>query len=160
MADAVTTLSPKLKMAYDASAMLLSVVGGDPEGSRLIFEKAVKQFPNDWSLHYRAAYHYLIEVKDQTRAAELLEKAGRLGAPDWVFSLAARLYGREGKIELARKVLTDYLKEFPEGRGAERAKQRLKEIDQGLVGEYEVRDKEATPTPPPNAPKDSAPNPK
>jgi tetratricopeptide (TPR) repeat protein len=134
MADTITTLTPRFKMAYDVSATLLSIVGGDREGARLIFEKAVKQFPNDWSLHYRAAYHYLFEVKDEVRAAELLKRAGDLGAPHWVYALSARLYTKEGKIELATAILREYLEQHPDGSAAERVKQRLKEIESGALG--------------------------
>ena len=39
----------------------------DREGARLIFEKGLRQFPQDWSLAYAAAYHYLFEIQEKTK---------------------------------------------------------------------------------------------
>lgn len=142
MADAITNLCPRFRIAYDASATLLSIVGGDAEGARVIFEKAIVQFPKDWQLQYRAAYHYMFEVKNLERAAELLQMAGRNGAPQWVFALAARLYTRSGQAELGRSVLLSYLEEFPDGAAAEIAKRRLRELEEGVYDVNHENDKD------------------
>ncbi len=125
MLDRVTDLSPKFKLAYIMGGTFLSVVVDDREGARLLFDKGVKQFPNDWSLAYRAAYHYLYEIRNAGRAAQLLEKAGRNGAPVWVFSLAARLYEKSGRAELGITVLEDMIRRNPKGFGNDRIGKRL-----------------------------------
>ncbi|MEQ1875128.1 MAG: hypothetical protein ABL958_00690 [Bdellovibrionia bacterium] len=144
MADAVTKLAPKFYIVYESAGLMLSIVGGDPKGASLIFERGTENFPDDWKLNYKAAYHELIERKNYSRAAELLKRAGDHGAPPWVYSLAARLYGREGQIDLARQVLNEFLDKNPEGYGAARARQRLKEIEAGLIGDKEVIDDDGT----------------
>lgn len=134
MIDAITDLAPKFDLVYRVGATILSVVVDDREGARLLFEKGVKRFPEDWSLAYRAGYHYLYEIRDTTRAAELLEHAGRIGAPPWVFSLAARLYTDLGKAELGITILEDALQREYKGVGVEKMKLRLQEL-------YKLRDK-------------------
>lgn len=109
MLDAVTNLSPHFRIAYAAGALALTVIISDIEGATKIFDKGVKNFPNDWPILYRAAYHYLYEVKDKKRAAELLIQAGQNGAPPWVFSLAGRLYSDSGNTELAESLLAQMI---------------------------------------------------
>lgn len=109
MLDAVTNLSPNFRIPYAAGALALTVIITDIEGATKIFDKGVKAFPNDWPILYRAAYHYMYEVKDNKRAAELLIQAGKNGAPPWVFTLAGRLYSDAGNLELAESVLKDMI---------------------------------------------------
>ncbi len=109
MLNAVTDLSPSFRIAYAAGALALTVIISDIDGATKIFDKGVKAFPKDWPILYRAAYHYMYEVKDNKRAAELLIEAGKNGAPSWVFSLAGRLYSDAGSLELAEMVLQDMI---------------------------------------------------
>ncbi|XGC81859.1 tetratricopeptide repeat protein [Bdellovibrio bacteriovorus] len=107
MLDAITDLSPNFRIPYAAGALALTVIITDIDGATKIFDKGVKAFPNDWPILYRAAYHYLYEVKDKKRAAELLIQAGENGAPQWVFSLAGRLYSDSGHLDLAEALLAE-----------------------------------------------------
>ena len=129
MLSVITDLAPRFKKPYTAGAVSLSVGVDDREGARLIFEKAVKQFPEDWTIAYAAAYHYLFEIQNATRAADLLLQANRYGGPSWLPVLASRLYTASGRQALGRSVLEEYLKTHPEGEGAERARQRLDELN-------------------------------
>lgn len=107
MLDTITNLSPHFRIPYAAGGLALTVLASDIEGATKIFDKGVAAFPSDWPIVYRAAYHYMYEVKDNKRAAELLQQAGKHGAPPWVFSLAGRLYADEGSLDLARLVLQE-----------------------------------------------------
>ena len=109
MLDAITNLSPHFRIPYAAGALALTVIITDIDGATKIFDKGVKAYPNDWPILYRAAYHYMYEVKDNKRAAELLIQAGKNGAPPWVFTLAGRLYSDAGNLELAESVLQDMI---------------------------------------------------
>lgn len=109
MLDTVTNLSPHFRIPYAAGGLALTVLVTDIDGATEIFDKGVKTFPNDWPIHYRAAYHYMYEVKDNKRAAELLIQAGKNGAPPWVFTLAGRLYSDSGNLELAEAVLKEMI---------------------------------------------------
>nr|WP_295906212.1 hypothetical protein [uncultured Bdellovibrio sp.] len=110
MIDTITELSPKFRVPYAAGALALTVIISDIEGATKIFDKGVQRFPNDWEIQYRAAYHYLYEVKDRKRAAELLIQAGQHGAPPWVFTLAGRLYSDSGHMELAESLLQEMIR--------------------------------------------------
>ena len=132
--DAVTNLAPKFKVPYKLGTPTLSVLLEDHMGAKKIFDKGIVQYPNDWSLLYRAAYHYLFELRDLPRAAHLLKQAAEKGAPDWVHSLAARIYTGTGQLELGISTLENYLKMIKhEGRRKEieerlsRLKKLLKE---------------------------------
>ncbi|WII71410.1 hypothetical protein QJS83_13150 [Bdellovibrio sp. 22V] len=109
MLDAITNLSPHFRIPYAAGALALTVLITDVDGATKIFDKGVKAFPKDWPILYRAAYHYLYEVKDKKRAAELLIQAGQNGAPQWVFTLAGRLYSDSGHLELAESLLQEMI---------------------------------------------------
>lgn len=110
MLDAITRLAPKFLMPYIAGAITLSVVVEDYEGATVIFERGLVQYPNDWSLLYRAAYHFLYDRKDLPRAASLLQRSVDNGAPSWINSLASRLYTRVGQVELGLESLMAYRK--------------------------------------------------
>lgn len=130
MLDAITNLAPKFRIAYSVGAMTLSVLIEDRQGAALLYEKALKFFPNDYPIAYRAAYHYLFEIGDQERGAELLEKAGRLGAPLWVFSLAARIRTELGQALMAHQILKETIDSLPENSPyIQRLKDRLEEIE-------------------------------
>ena len=107
MLDATTNLSPHFRIPYAAGGLALTVIISDIEGATKIFDKGVKPFPHDWPILYRAAYHYLYEVHDKKRAADLLTQAGKNGAPPWVFTLAGRLYSDAGDTELAESLLQE-----------------------------------------------------
>ncbi|HWU42138.1 MAG TPA: hypothetical protein VN132_01830 [Bdellovibrio sp.] len=107
MLDAVTNLSPKFRIPYAAGGLALTVIITDIDSATKIFEKGVKELPHDWTISYRAAYHFLYEVKDKRRAAELLIQAGKNGAPPWVFALAGRLYSDSGNTALAENLLQE-----------------------------------------------------
>ncbi len=108
MLDAITKLAPRFRMAYVAGGTALSILVEDYEGASIIYDRGLKQFPTDWSLAYRAAYHFLYDKKDFNRAAELLVLAEKNGAPDWLKALASRLYTETGQLLLALSLLESY----------------------------------------------------
>lgn len=132
MVDVVTDLDPTFYMAYDAGGLFLSVLVDDREGAQRIYEKGIHYFPNDWRLLYKASYHSLFEMQRPEEAARLLVRAGKWGAPKWVYSLAARLYTKVGQAQFAKTVLEAVLSRNPKGYGVDRVRERLKEIDKFL----------------------------
>jgi tetratricopeptide (TPR) repeat protein len=129
MLDSITNLSPNFRIPYAAGALALTVIITDIDGATKIFDKGVKAFPNDWPLLYRAAYHYLYEVNDKKRAAELLIAAGKNGAPSWVFSLAGRLYSDAGKVDLAKALLEQMIQEKQDPTLVERVRKKIESIE-------------------------------
>jgi len=110
MLDATTLLAPKFLMPYVAGASTLAVIVEDYEGATKLYERGLKEYPNDWTLLYRASYHYQFDLADKAKAAELLARAGDNGGPYWLKSLAARLQTEAGQYELALRNLIDHRK--------------------------------------------------
>lgn len=127
MLDLVTDLSPSFRIVYATGPMALSVIVSDIEGASLLFDKAVKNFPTDWSILYRAAYHAIYEENKPTKAAELLIRAAKNGAPPFAYSLAGKLYAEEGKIELAQSIIADLETQGLHQDLVERIKKRIEE---------------------------------
>lgn len=105
--DLVTELSPSFKIAYSAGGLALTIVISDYEGASKLFDKGVQRFPNNYDILYKAAYHALFEEKNTEKAASLMERAAKNGAPDWVYLLSTRLYTEAGKREMGQKLLTE-----------------------------------------------------
>jgi hypothetical protein len=108
MLDSVTKIAPRFRMPYAVGALLLSVMVEDYEGAKVIFDRAVETFPNDWDILYMASYHYLFDRHELPKAAELLERAAKAGGPGWLPLLASRLYSKSGQIEIGIKTLERY----------------------------------------------------
>jgi tetratricopeptide (TPR) repeat protein len=133
MLNSITDIQPRFKIAYDTGAVLLSVLVDDREGARLIYEKGLAIYPDDWEMNFRAAYHYLWELQQPERAAILFNKAATLGGgPAWIAALSAALFTRVGNAKFAKIILEDALSKRPTGIGAERIKVRLDEVNKVL----------------------------
>jgi hypothetical protein len=126
--DETTILSPKFKSPYVYGGTMLSVLIDDDFGAKVIFDRGLENFPKDWVLNYRAGYHYLIEIEDQKRAADLFTAAADNGAPFWTKSLAARLYERSGELEVSEFVLRSMIESTPEAYLQDSLKERLLEL--------------------------------
>jgi hypothetical protein len=125
--DVVTTLDPQFRMAYSAGGMALSVIISDIEGASLLFDRAVEHFPQDELLLLKAAYHALYEEKNPGKAAGLMERAAKNGAPEWTYTLAGRLYTEAGQRELAERVLAEMKDVGVDPAFQERLRQKLME---------------------------------
>ncbi len=123
MLDQITDLAPRFRMPYAVGPVTLSVLVDDYDGAAVLFEKAIKAFPDDWPILYRAAYFYLHDKKDERKAASLLLAAHERGGPYWLPMLASKLYSHTGQLELGITTLEAYLKQV----GVEDVKKVIKE---------------------------------
>jgi tetratricopeptide (TPR) repeat protein len=128
MLDTVTSLSPRFIIPYQFGGPMLSYIIDDREGAKIIFDKGVKQYPNDWQILYRAAYHYHFEILDQKKAAEYYLRAAQNGAPGWLISLAGRLMSESGSRAAAIRMLEKEIEINRDPRFREGLKERLKNI--------------------------------
>lgn len=128
MLDVTTGLSPHFRMPYATGAVALSVIITDVDGASKLFDKGVAAFPKDWSIAYRAAYHYLYEVQNKKRSAELLLQASENGGPEWLRSLASRLYVDSGNTELAEALLRDMIQQKADPELIKRMQQKIDSI--------------------------------
>lgn len=108
MVDKVTDLSPHFRIIYATVPLLLAISINDTQGAVQLQEKGLIHFPKDWPILYRGGYLYLYETENKEKAAELFVRAQQNGAPDWLASLANRLYTEVGRLELAEKIIKDF----------------------------------------------------
>lgn len=104
-------LDPKFFELAIYAPLLISVTISDSKGGSELFDMAVKNFPDDWRVLYRASYQAQIEERNFAKAADLLYRAGKKGAPSWVMSLAAGLYTEVGQRALAEKIYSEMLQD-------------------------------------------------
>lgn len=135
MIDTLTDLAPRWRMPYMVGGTMLSIVVDDKDGATTIFEKGIRQFPDDFNLLYRASYHFIWEEKRPEYAAELLTRAAQNGGPSWFYSLAGKLYSESGKASLAKVVVEDALKTAKTEESRLRLENRLSEINKTLQDE-------------------------
>lgn len=103
--EMITKLDRKYSMVYRSGAIILSVIVNDVEGASYLFDIGVNEYPDDWALSYRAAYHAQFEEGNDEKAAKLLIQSHENGGPFWLKFLAARLYTESGKKDLAKATL-------------------------------------------------------
>lgn len=123
--DLVTELSPHFRMPHATGPLALTVLISDIEGASKLFDKAVKNFPEDWRILYRAAYQAMLEEKNKEKAAGLLYRAAKYGAPNWVYVLAGRLYSEAGEKELGERIFQEINQDPNMKTVAERLRKRL-----------------------------------
>jgi hypothetical protein len=127
--DFITDLDPKFRMAFSAGTIALSIIVSDIPGASLLFDKAVENFPTDWSILYRASYHAVFEESDYEKGARLVEQAARHGAPDWTFGLAARLYGKAGRREMIEGMIQSLEAEGADPKVLDLVRKRARDFD-------------------------------
>lgn len=138
MLDVITDLQGSFETAYLDGGTMLSVMVDDRMGAKKIFDKGRLYYPENWKLLYRSAYHELFEMQNPELAKDLLQRAGARGAPQWVYSLAAKLEVRLGRAAFAKSVLESILKRNPDGPFVERLKIQLQNINEILQKETGV----------------------
>ncbi len=132
MLDVITDLQPEFRSAYVDGGTMLSVLVDDRLGAQKIFHKGLDKFPADWELLYRTAYHEMFEMQDAETSQGLMLKAAQRGAPQWVYSLAAQLFSRNGKAAFALSILDSVLDRDLGGEFTDRIKRRMEIIKNSM----------------------------
>ena len=125
--DTVVNLDQNFFEAHYYGALALTIMVNDFEGASTIFDKGVKQFPDNWSLLYAAGYHALFEEKNKIKASKLYYKAGIKGAPDWVTMMAGKLAADGGDVEYATEILEGMIQMNQKTAYIDRLKEKLEE---------------------------------
>ena len=107
--DTLTELAPRFQAPYMISGAIMSVIMRDKEGAKKIYDKGVQRFPDNWRLLFNAGYHYLMEIQDRQKGAELFLKAAESGGPPWLYDLSVHQYEEAGRLHTARKILLEML---------------------------------------------------
>lgn len=126
----MTEIDPVLDpIMYRMSGLALTVIISDYAGASVMFDKAVAQYPNDWSITYAAAYHALFEEKNNLKAAGLYEAAAKNGAPAWVYSMAGRLANEGGDREYAEKIIQGMIETNQDEKIIRRLREKISTIE-------------------------------
>ncbi len=137
MLDVISDLSPDFKAVYLDGGVMLSVLVDDRAGAAKILNKGLEYYPEDWKLLYRTAYHELFELQNAESASALLVRAGKRGAPRWVFSLSAKLLTKLGRAEFAKTILETVLQRDRTGMYRDRIKNQLNRVNETLMESYQ-----------------------
>lgn len=132
MLDVISELQPRFKSVYLDGGTMLSVLVDDRQGAEKILQKGIVVYPDDWELLYRAAYHELFEMQNGEKAQSLLLRAAQRGAPEWVYSLAAKLMTRNGQGAFALSILESVLQRDQGGQYTERIKSQMQNIKKAM----------------------------
>lgn len=141
--NAAVDLDSKFYELAVYAPLLISITIGDSKGASVLFDKAVANFPNDWRVLYRASYQAQIEERNKKKAADLLYRAGKNGAPSWVMSLAGGLYNATGERKMAEQIYTELLKDSKDEHVAKRLKEKLDNKLKNYFDETELQRQEA-----------------
>ena len=125
--DTVVNLDQNFFEAHYYGALALTIMVNDFEGASAIFDKGVKQFPDNWMILYAAGYHALVEEKNKVKASKLYYQAGIKGAPDWVAMMAGKLAADGGDIDYATKILEGMIEMNQKAAYIDRLKEKLEE---------------------------------
>ena len=102
--DSITRADQRYAFAYRVGGIYLSFFTKDVKGGRIFLDRASSNFPRDSLILMLAAYHALNNEKNESRAADLYEKAALNGAPNWTHALAVKLYKKSGHEDDARSL--------------------------------------------------------
>lgn len=112
----ITTLDPYFYVAYLYGGVYLSIIKDDLSGASYIYDKGLEIFPDDFDLHFNAAFHYYYEVGDYPKAINSLEVASKNPkAPSYFVRLLSRLKAEEGNIQDAYVIINSLYENSPEG---------------------------------------------
>lgn len=111
----ISDLEPKFYENYHFGGVYLSIVKDDLLGASEIYERGLKEFPNDYFLLKNAAFHYEFEVGDSSRAYKIYSKLkSHPSADSQVLAIAARLETEFGSKQVALELLQGQYKKIVE----------------------------------------------
>ncbi len=114
--NTITDLDPYFYEAYLYGGIYLSIIKDDEEAARLIYEKGIKQYPDDFYLLLNASFHYYYELGDIDRSLDLLSKIyAHPKAPSFLPSLYARMKSTRGDLESALALVISLYHNSAEG---------------------------------------------
>lgn len=123
--DIAIDLDNKFYELMAVGPLVVSITINDSKGATLLFDKAVKNFPNDWRILYQASYQAQFEEGNLKKAADLLYRAALNGAPRWTYSLAGGLYSQVGMKQASESIYFLLKEKFPDDEVTKRLKSKL-----------------------------------
>jgi hypothetical protein len=99
--NTISVLDPMFYQNYLYGGQFLNVVKDDLEGAKLIYEKGLTKYPDDYDLNFQAGFLYYFEAKEFQRGYELLSQIqNHSRAPRHLSSIVNKLrYHSTGDLE-------------------------------------------------------------
>ena len=111
--DVITTLDPLFYEVYHFGSILLAMQAGQIDEGMMLLERGIKNYPDDWRLHFIIGFYLTHYKKDDTKALKYLERAANLpGHPIYLPRLIGNLYAKIGKVDMALLFLEEAYKQF------------------------------------------------
>jgi len=112
MCDLVTDLDPRAEHVYRFAGVILPWEADQVDAGIALLQKGLRQFPDDWMLHYHLGFHYFFFKNDIDAALASLRSAMALpGAHPSLARLAAVLaqhqYGPETTLSFLQELADD-----------------------------------------------------
>ena len=111
--DITTTLDPLFNEAYQFGSILLAMQEKQVDESMMLLERGIKNFPDDWRLHFIMGFNLTYYKNDNANAVKYFERAAKLpGHPIYLPRLIGNLYAETGKVDMALAFLEEAYNQF------------------------------------------------
>ena len=130
--QAVSHLAPQFALPYTIGASTLSVITEDHLGAKEIFDRGHKLHPENWRISFYASYHYLYELYNVKKAAELMLQSAKTGGRSWFYELASSLYTQSGQARLGISILENQLKNTKDKKDREKILRKIKKLKKSI----------------------------
>ena len=114
--NSILSLDPYFLDAYKYGAVYLSIIKDDDLGAKIIYDKGLKYYPDNFYLNFNAGYHYFLELGNPRVAHKLFNKIKDYPeAPHYLPSLVARIQASLGDLHTAYLLVLGAYKRAPKG---------------------------------------------
>ena len=128
--DVVTTLDPWVDHPYRFAAVWMTESESNVRMANRLLERGIEHHPEDWRNHFYLGFNHFFYLLENSRAAEILERASTLpGAPRYLPRLVARLRSESADIEVAEVFLQELLSSSEDEVAKESYRAALDEIE-------------------------------
>lgn len=111
--NTISILEPKFYENYNFGGPYLSVIKDDLYGADIIYDKGLKQYPDDYFLLLNSAFHYYFERADFNKAYPILLKLkGHSQTPPYIVGALARIESNRGNLKDSFIILKEYQVRF------------------------------------------------
>jgi hypothetical protein len=109
--NTISILDPKLYQNYLYGGQFLNIVKDDLEGAKLLYDKGLHYFPNDYDLNFQTGFLYYFEIGDSKNGLKYLSRVEQHPkAPLFLRSITNKLRFEVGgdREEIFKLVLINY----------------------------------------------------
>lgn len=102
----IATLDPSFYENYAFGGQYLSIIKDDDIGAKIILDKGLKRFPDDYNLNAIASFHYHFELNDTDNAKKLYKKLISFQqTPPHIVPIYSKIISSMGELEDAYQIM-------------------------------------------------------